>query len=257
MRGPRPFTFFLACASALFLLTGRAEAASFQVDPSTFVLSAAATNGLLAVRNLADETVRVQVSAFVWNQTPGGDVDLAPTHDLVFFPSILTIAPHDARNVRISTASDGIFASTTIEKTYRLIVEELAPTVKVSSPTSAVRVLIRMSVPIFLQPAVLRPVPRIERLSLQGNHATFVVSNPGTAHFITKKVRIVVTAHDGRTLFDSTVGGWYVLAQSLRTYDISLPPTACATGTSVAIQLETDQGNTAEHINASCANAGP
>jgi fimbrial chaperone protein len=256
MRGLRPFPFFLACAT-LVLLAGRAEAASFQVDPSTFVLSATATNGLLAVRNLADETVRVQVSAFVWNQTPGGDVDLAPTHDLVFFPSILTIAPHDARNVRISTASDGVFASTTVEKTYRLIVEELAPTVKVSSPTSAVRVLIRMSVPVFLQPAVLRPVPRIERISLQGNHATFVVSNPGTAHFITKKVRLSVTAKDGRTLFDSTVGGWYVLAQSLRNYDIALPPAACATGTSVAIELETDQGNAAEHVNASCANAGP
>ena len=256
MRVPRPFPFFLACAT-LVLLTGRAEAASFQVDPSTFVLSATATNGLLAVRNLADETVRVQVSAFVWNQTPGGDVDLAPTHDLVFFPSILTIAPHDARNVRISTASDGIFASTTVEKTYRLIVEELAPTVKVSSPTSAVRVLIRMSVPVFLQPAVLRPVPRIARLSLQGNHATFAVSNPGTAHFITKKVRLVVTAHDGHTLFESTVGGWYVLAQSVRNYDIVLPPAACATGTSVAVEIETDQGNAAERTSASCANAGP
>jgi P pilus assembly chaperone PapD len=114
-----------------------------------------------------------------------------------------------------------------------------------------------MSVPVFLQPAILRPVPRVERLSVQGNHAMFVVTNPGTAHFIAKKVRLYVTAHDGRTLFDSTVGGWYVLAQGIRNYDIALPSTACTSGTSITVELETDQGNAVEHINASCTNASP
>jgi fimbrial chaperone protein len=245
----------VACAALVLSWPGGAQAASFQVDPSTFVLSAAATNGQLAIRNLGDEPVRIQVSAFAWNQTPGGEVDLTPTHDLVFFPSILTIAPHDARNVRISAASEGILTSTTVEKTYRLIVEELAPTAKASLPSSAVRVLIKMSVPVFVQPATLKPVPRVERLAVQSTRATFEVANPGTAHFITRKVRVYATARDGRKLFDETAGGWYVLAHSMRAYDIALPSSPCDSGAKVTVEVETDQGNVVEHLKAACTSA--
>jgi fimbrial chaperone protein len=254
MRWTRLLMFSLASAAHV-LPAGRAEAASFQVDPSTFVLSKTATNGRLAIRNLGDETVRIQVTAFAWSQTPGGEVDLSPTKDLVFFPSILAIPPRDARSVRIGTASEGILASTTVEKTYRLIVEELAPTVKASSPTSEVRVLIRMSVPVFLQPATVKPVPRVERLAVQNTNATFVVANPGTVHFMTRKVRLSVTAGDGRKLFETTADGWYVLAHGARAYDIALPPGACASGATATVELETDQGNAVEHLKSACTHA--
>lgn len=247
-------TVFLACAAVVFLRTGRADAASFQVDPVNLALSAASTNGMLAIRNLADEPVRVQVSVFMWNQTSEGEVDLQPTHDLVFFPSILSIASHEARNIRISAAPNGNFASSTVEKSYRVIVEELLPPMKASLPTATLRVLTRMSVPIFVVPAASKPAPQVEKLSVQGHDATFVVTNAGTKHFMIRSVHLSVTARDGRKLFETSVGGWYVLAQGLRAYKVVLPAAACSTGAVLTVDLETDVGKVTQRLDATCTN---
>jgi fimbrial chaperone protein len=253
----RFIAFFCGCAALLLFCTREAGAASFQVDPVNVTISAKETSALLAVRNLGEETVRVQISVFSWKQTLAGEVDLGATHDLVFFPSLLTLAPREVRNVRITTASPATIAAATVEQTYRLIVEELLPVVKASIPTTAVRVLTKMSIPVFLQPPAIQAIPHVEKLSVQGHAATFVVTNAGKTHFMTRKVRLFVSTPSGKTLFDTTVGGWYVLAQGTREYEIQLPPAACANGAGITVEIDTDQGNAKQHLDATCRDASP
>jgi fimbrial chaperone protein len=243
----------MTCAVVL-LRTGRAEGASFQVDPISLKLSATATNGMLAVRNLGAEPVRVQVNVFLWDQTTEGEIALQATHDLVFFPSILTIAPHEARNVRVSAAPDGTFATAALEKTYRVIVEELLPPLKYSLPAVTLRVLTRMSVPVFVQPVGSRAIPQVEKLSVQKHDAVFAVTNVGTKHFTVRSIHLYVNTPDGRRLFDTSIGGWYVLAHGTRDYRITLPDAACANGAALTIDVETDEGRTTKQLPSTCTN---
>jgi fimbrial chaperone protein len=247
---------FLTCIAILVLRSERAEAASFQVDPVSLTLNVKATSNLLAIRNLADEGVRIQIGVFQWDQTAGGDVDLAPTHDLVFFPSLLTLAPHEARNIRIAAASEASLASIAVEKTYRIIVEELLPVVSASLPNNSVRVLTKMSVPVFVQPPTTHAIPHVDKLSVRGRSASFVVLNQGTTHFMVRKIRVFVSALDGRILFDTAFGGWYVLANGTREYQIPLPATACSGAAGITVELETDQGSAQQHRDATCSVSG-
>ena len=232
-----------------------AQAASFQVDPVLVNLSAKTTSSILAIRNLADEPVRVQLSAHAWNQTPTGEVNLTPTHDIVFFPSLLSLAPHELRNIRL-TAPSALLTTTVVERSYRIVVEELLPRVNASTPSTAVRVITKMSIPLFIQPPVLQPAVRVDGLRVLGAHATFSVTNPGTSHFITHSVYLRVNAPDGTTLFDKSVGGWYVLARGSRVYDLDIPASVCTRGASITFEVETDKGRTVQRFGGFCTASG-
>lgn len=242
----------LIVGAGLLAATGLAQAASFQVEPVKLTLNATATTGMLAVRNQGDEPVRVQVTIFRWAQTGDGEVDLQPTKDLVFFPSLITIAPRESRNIRISPAPGANLVNGSAERTYRIIVEELLPPLKSTLPPVALRVLTRMSIRVFVEPAARKPVPKVEGLAVQGKDATFVVRNTGSAHFMTKAVRLFVAAPDGKKLFETSVRGWYVLAGGSRAYTVPLPPAACSSGAAVTVELETDKETVKERLNATC-----
>lgn len=236
----------LGFVCALLLGAPHAHAASFQVNPVSLTLKATAASGMLAVRNMGTEEVRVQIGVFAWRQSPSGEIELQPTQDLVFFPSILTIAPRDSRNVRISAARSLALTNLQVEKTYRILVEELLPPNKVNVPFTGLRVLTRMSIPIFAEPQLGRPIPTVEALSARAREASFSVVNKGTAHFMVRAVRVFVTAPDGRRLFETSLAGWYVLARSSRAYRIPLPEGACSNGARLGVEIETDRGNASQ-----------
>ncbi len=114
-----------AAGLALFLLIAAlpAPAATFKVSPIQIYLSTHRTTELLSVENQSTETVRLQVTAFGWNQSPKGEIELLPTEDVVFFPSLLTLEPGKERKIRIGVSKP----PGAVERTYRVFVEELPP----------------------------------------------------------------------------------------------------------------------------------
>ncbi|MDP9151153.1 MAG: fimbria/pilus periplasmic chaperone [Myxococcota bacterium] len=239
-------------ALVLFSAEGRARAASFQVNPVNLTLSTTVSNGLLSIRNQGDEPVRVQASVFTWGQRSNGEMDLTPTGDIVFFPSIVSLAPHEARNLRVAVASEAILMNAVVEQNYRLIVEELLPVVKASMP-NAVRVITKMSIPVFVQASPAKGVPRIENLALRGRNVAFQLTNVGTTHFVAHKVRLFVTGQDGGTLLDQSIDGWYVLAHGARAYDLEMPVAACARGARIHVEANTDHGVVTQQIDSTCS----
>ena len=216
-----------------------AAAATFKVSPIQIFLSAGKTSELLAVENQSSESVRLQVTAFAWNQTLRGEIELAPTEDVVFFPALLTLEPGKERKIRIGVSKP----AGAVERTYRVFVEELPPLEKPSEVgnRSEVKVLTRFGVPIFVQPAKLSRGGAIENAKLESGTVKFQVKNTGNAAFSLISVRASGAGADGNRTFENQAAGWYVLAGGERVYEIAIPEADCRRTTTISLEAKTER----------------
>src|SRR5216683_3088539 len=171
---------------------------------------------MLTLRNDGPDAVRYQVSATSWNQTSRGELQLAPTSEVLFFPALFTLKPGEERNVRVGVGTPfGL-----VEKTYRVFVE----------------------VPVFLAPA--RAVERrsIEGLGARGGRASFHAVNQGTVHFREDAVKLRGVDASGAVLFEREQRGWYVLAGGALDYDFELPK-GCAGLAALVASVTADNGD--------------
>ena len=211
---------------------GSAFASSFAVNPTQIFLTSKSTSAILTLRNESDETLRFQLTVFAWDQSAHGDMKLQPTSDIVFFPTLLTLAPKEARNVRVGAAT----AFEAVEKSYRIFVEELPP--QAPQPgQSAVRVLTKMGVPIFLQPTRTQAQATLRDLMVKDGVFTFNVRNTGNVHFVPEAVRVSGTNDAGQVLLEKQLDGWYILAGGLRAYELRLPSPGCSALTTLSIDV--------------------
>lgn len=239
---------FVACLSALTLFGASARAARFQVSPVRLELSSHASSGLLRVLNQSSEPIRFQVTAFAWNQGIDGQMQLQPTKDISFFPSMLRVKPGQSRKIRVGA----LVSPGRAERTYRVFIEELPPLrpPPAGSP-NAIRVLTRMGIPIFLNATVPSSRPAVEALALRDGQLEFLVRNHGNTHFLNRTLRIIARDKVGRISHDRTVAGWYVLGAGSRKYDLALPKVACEDLSTITVQLDTDHGTASASLDAS------
>jgi fimbrial chaperone protein len=223
----------------LSLGTLPARAATFKVSPIQIYLSAGRTTELLSVENQSTETMRLQVTAFGWNQSPRGEIELAPTEDVVFFPALLALEPGKERKIRIGVSKP----VGTVERTYRVFVEELPPLEKPSEAgnRSEVKVLTRFGVPIFVQPAKLTRGGAIENAKLESGTVKFQVRNTGNAAFSLVSVHTSGAGADGTQTFENQAAGWYVLAGGERVYEIDVPAADCRRTKTISLEAKTER----------------
>ncbi len=201
---------------------GVAVASTFEVNPIRLSLSESSASDHLTVRNVSQEPLRFQVSAFTWNQDRAGAMKLVATQDIVVYPSIIAVKPGETRSIRVGTLAR--FGPK--EQSYRIFVEELPP--MGGSPSNGIRVLTRFGIPLFLQPtATPAATPRIHDLTMTGRTFKFALENDGNAHFLTKHVRIQAQDSSGGVLLESELPAWYILAGAGRNYSFDLPVPLC------------------------------
>jgi fimbrial chaperone protein len=201
---------------------GATRGADLRVTPVRVDLGRDAKTALITLRNGGSEEARYQVSVLHWEQTAAGQMKLGPTEDIVFFPKLFGLKPGEQRNLRVGTVTP--FG--TVEKTYRLFVEELPPPEKPDAKPQ-VRVLTRIGVPVFLAP--LQPSERgeVADLAVRAGKASFRVVNKGTMHIRPLGVRLSGTDRDGNHVLGRGLDAWYVLAGGERDYEVELPKEAC------------------------------
>ena len=224
----RAIVWFVATAC----LAPAASASSFTVNPTQIFLTAKATSALLTLRNESGESLRFQLTAFAWDQSPQGEMKLAPTEDIVFFPALLVLAPKESRNVRVGIAAP--FGAA--ERTYRIFVEELPPLNASDSP--AVRVLTKLGVPIFLQPSKLQSLGSLTNLGVKDGAFSFELRNSGNVHFLPQIVRVRGIGRTGETLLDKSMDGWYILAGGTRAYELKLPGSECGALAAMTVEVQ-------------------
>jgi fimbrial chaperone protein len=212
-------------ALLLALLPRAGWASSYTVNPVQVRLPASGHSALVSVRNVSAEPLRLQLNAFRWDESLDGEMRLAPTADVIFFPRLLTVEPGGERRIRIAV---GRSAGAT-EQTYRLFLEELPDrTGSATTGDPGVRVLTRTGIPIFVAPRGAAKVEgKVETMALRAGTASFLVRNTGNAHFMVTSITLTGLDSHGSPLFRHEIPGWYVLANAARRYALDVPPAAC------------------------------
>lgn len=197
---------------------------SFTVNPTVIELTSRTKTAMLTVRNESNETLRFQLTVFAWSQRPDGQMDLTPTEDIVFFPTLFTVEPKQDRRVRVGTATP--FGPS--EKSYRIFVEEL-PSAQAAPQAagSEIKVLTRMGLPIFMRPAAPKSSTGLSDLGLKNGRVEFDLRNLGNIHVIPRDSKIVGIGERGDRLFSSDLQSWYVLASGVRHYSVDLHGGQC------------------------------
>jgi fimbrial chaperone protein len=211
----------------------QAEAAfgsAFKVTPIRVVLWGERSSALLTLTNESDQTLRFQITAFAWDQSSTGEMQLAPTEDIVFFPTLLSLDPGKERKVRVGT----LVPSGATEKTYRIFFEELPPLERTATnrPPTQIRVLTKMGVPVFLEPEEPFPAGGIENLSLENGSLRFRVRNSGNVHFSLQAVRVKGTGASGETV-----------AGGIRDYELPSSHEECTRVRWVTIEAQTERSS--------------
>jgi fimbrial chaperone protein len=117
--------------------------------------------------------------------------------------------------------------------------EELPPLATPQGGATGVRILTRMGIPVFLQPASVMQKGHIERIAVHSSKLSFRVKNSGSIHFVEQAVRVRGFGPAGDSLFEHQVAGWYVLAGGSRTHELELPKEACAKIRALAVEVHT------------------
>ncbi len=218
-----------AAVSVAAVPLSSAWAGPVSVTPTSITLLPGRATDLISLFNEGDTGARFEVTLAAWTESADGKTKLAPTQDLIAFPPLLEIAPHQTRNVRVGVT--GAFAAS--ERSYRLVVQEL-PSAVPSSAQVQIQVLTKISLPVFVTPEGTKAEARIEAPRLDQGMLTFTVFNPGTAHFVLHRIEV---AGAGNT-FQVGEAGWYVLAGARREYRVMLARTDCQKTNSITISAD-------------------
>ncbi|HEY8322401.1 MAG TPA: fimbria/pilus periplasmic chaperone [Candidatus Baltobacteraceae bacterium] len=235
----RAVSLIAACA---LLAPGAAAAATFSVDPISVTLVKGDSSATIAVVNQSGAKLRLQVTGFAWTQSTSGEIKLAPTDDLVFFPQLLSLDPGETKRIRVGVTS----AQGAAEKTFRVFMEELPSLASVLTPASGPQLTIRMKigVPVFVRPLGPATVSGEARnVAVRGGSLQFDIANTGNVHFSIQDVRIAAKAASGAAAFSQDLSGWYVLAGETRHYVVPLSKDRCGSLASLTIATKTDAGS--------------
>ncbi len=230
-----------AHAALLFLLcVGAAHSASVQVVPVRVEISAQRTAGELRIINSGDKPVSMQVDPREWSQNVDGVDQLAPTEELLAVPPLFTIPPGRDQIVRLGLLGQ---PSPTHEKTFRLLVTELAPA-SGEREASAVRIRLQLSIPVFVAPSESEAIPElvVEDTRIGADGVIVTLRNTGNTHVKLKQLSVAASGGDmpddgrsgkGRYLLPGTSAEIFVPGQ--------------LTGALRSVRIETEDGWSREH----------
>ena len=219
-------------ALLLFLFAaGAATSQALRVMPVTIQMLPGQSATTITVINEGSAVTAIQVRIYGWTQSDGTD-RLVDTTELLASPPLASITAGESQMVRLVLRR----MPKGREATYRILLDQIPA----ASTPGIVQVVMRMSIPVFAQPAT-RAVPHVQfHIERDAEKAYLVVVNDGLRHEAIRDV--VLSASDGKPLKNDSGASPYVLAGATRRWLIdaqaSLPPA----GESLHMKAHADAG---------------
>lgn len=222
-----------ACASLVLSgVAGIAGAAQFSINPTRVHLHGDHPVETLMLRNEESRPVSFEVEVKRWRQDAEGRWELTPSDGLVVHPLILTLPAGEQARLRIGTLTPAVDS----EQDYRVELQELAD----PTPTDSVQIkmLTRLSLPVFVQPPKAQPAAAVAVTELQSAATQLTVSNHGTAYLPPHDARLRVLDAQGRAVHEDTLAVGYVLPGAQLRVPVKLPAGICARAERVELTLD-------------------
>ena len=235
------FASIALCAFALCAFSVPAYAGEFGVQPIKVYLSKDTSSVLLSVENESDTELRAQITGFAWGESSDGKMQLTATDDLIFFPTLITMGPHEVRSVRVGLATSAV---TPVEKTYRVFVEELPSLQSQLAPAKGAHLTVRtkVGIPIFLEPADATVKAAMNEATFANGKVAVTVANQGSIHVMIDSLKVVAKDAAGHEIFNKSIRGWYVMPSQQRDFAIAIPKAACSKAASFEVTADSDAG---------------
>ena len=206
-----------------------AHAQSLTVLPVTIELAPGQSTTALTVINQTDSETSFQVRAYAWRQQNGSD-QLDPTDDLLASPPLGTILAKATQVVRLVLRR----APQGQEATYRILLDQIPPP---ASP-GTVRIALRLSIPVFAEPAT-RVAPHVQwRIETDGRQASLVAVNDGNRHEAVRNIEL----GDGRALKVEANVSPYILGGATRRWRLVAPGAPPARGATMRLTAQGTSG---------------
>jgi fimbrial chaperone protein len=233
------------------LWTPAALAQALSVSPVKVALSGSTRSALVSVHNEHPEARRYQLKVFAWSQRADGEMALAPTKDVVVFPKLVTIGAGERRNLRVGTTT----VPGATEKTYRVFIEELPPPARPGQ--SAVQVLTRIGVPVFVAPTAERVSTEVGTPTLKAGKLALELRNTGTVYVRPETIEAQALGARGEHLFSHRWPSWYVLAGDVRRYEVALPADVCGRVRTLSVRVVSAAGDKTQALATPSGACGP
>lgn len=187
-------------------LAGLASAAQFGLSTTRVHLDAEHPVETLGVTNRDAEATSFEVHVQRWRQGADGQWQLVPDDGLVVHPLIVTVQGGETARVRVGSLSPSVKE----EQAYRIELAELPD--RATQKPGTVRMLARISIPVFVQTGDPKPALDLALDALEARDAKLVLRNTGTAYAAPQDGTLRLVDAAGQTLQEIQVSTPYVLA---------------------------------------------
>ncbi len=226
-----PCLVVLACLTFQANL-GAAHAQGINVSPVVVEMPPGQMAAVLTVGNQSDHEIAFQIRPFAWQQSRTGEDQLTPTDELQASPPLATIAAGGSQVARLVLRRPPQGR----EATYRILLDELSP----PAEAGRVHIALRLSIPVFAEPAA-RVAPQVQwRITAQGGQAWLAAVNDGTRHQTIRDFALHTA--DGRALQIEVKVPPRILAGGLQRWRIVGRGVPLAPGAVVRLTANADSG---------------
>jgi len=213
------------------------QAADFSVSPMSVELERGVRSAEVQVRNLDQQPIRFQVRGADWSQEENGKNTYTDSKSLIWFPRALELAPGESRIIRVGVRA----TPASQEQAYMLFLTEVQLNAPQTGKTGGaqIRLLLSVSVPVFVPPVKPQSGGAIESIELRSGSLNVVITNGGNRHFSYREAVIVGLASDGTEKFTRNIQGKTLLAGSRQEIQLRIPQDVCGQLRALALTLTT------------------
>lgn len=230
-------TLFVLAMQCAWLACSPARAQGLEVTPTNVVLAPGQTAATLTVTNRDDRKVSFQIRGFTWRQDSQGNDVLEPSADLLASPPIASIDAGATQVVRLILR----LPPQGQEGTYRILFDQLPP----PHEASVVRILLRLSIPVFAEPQT-QVTPQLHwRVAHDDGGWWLIAFNSGSRHISLGNLKVF--APDGQELHVAVGSPPHILAGATKRWPI-VATAALTPNEAVRITATADVGTIDERV---------